>query len=158
MKKIHNLLLMIFAFASLSVMAEDSLRQSIKIAESGAKFQSERLKVVAENIANQDSTSDRPGGDAYRRKVIFAKKIYDKQYKTNIVATKKVTNDNSDFILKYDPSHPAANEEGYIKYPAVHIEIESADMAESQRSFEANVTTMEMSNTLIQKTLDAIGR
>ena len=135
---------------------EDDLKKSIEIAAHGTKFQSERMKVAAENMANEDSTSVRPGGDPYRRKIVIAKNTYDKNLKTNVLVTQKVGFDKSDFILKYDPSHPAADNEGYVKLPNVNRLIERADASEAQRSYEANLSIIEMSNSLMQKTVEAI--
>lgn len=140
-----------FAFA-------DSLKKASKIASYGARFQSDRLKIAAENIANEDSTGATPGADAYRRKIIFAENKYDKKLDTNVVVTKKVMADSADFIPKYDPHHPAADDEGYVKYPNISMEIERADAAEAKRSYEANLSVMEVTNSLMQKTIEAMGR
>ena len=136
----------------------DDLKQAVEIAAHGTKFQSERLKIAAENIANEDSTGVTPGADAYRRKVIFAENKYDKKLGTYVIRTKKVDVDNSDFIMRYDPHHPAANSEGLVKYPNIMREIERADASEAQRSYEANLSVIEVSNSLMQKTVEAIGR
>jgi flagellar basal-body rod protein FlgC len=135
---------------------EDNLKKAVEVAAHGSHFQSERLKVAAENMANEDSTSSIPGGDPYRRKIIFANNKYDKRLRTSVVTTKKVDFDKSDFILKYDPRHPAANEEGYVKYPNIQKEIERADASEAQRSYEANLSIMDISNSLMQKTIEAM--
>lgn len=135
---------------------EDDMKKAIEIAAHGTKFQSERMKVAAENLANESTTSSTPGGDPYRRKIIFANNSYNQRIKTNIITTKKVDFDKSDFVLKYDPNHPAANEDGYVKYPNVNQIIERADASEAQRSYEANLSIIEMSNSLIQKTVEAI--
>lgn len=135
---------------------EDDLKKAVEISAHGSHFQSERLKIAAENLANEDSTSAKPGGDPYRRKVIFAQNKYNKNYRTHVITTKKVDFDKSDFILKYDPYHPAANAEGYVKFPNVMKEIERADASEAQRGYEANLSIMQMSNSLIQRTVEAI--
>jgi flagellar basal-body rod protein FlgC len=88
--------------------------------------------------------------------VIFANNNYDKRLRTNVVTTKKVDFDKSDFILKYDPHHPASNEEGYVKYPNIQKEIERADASEAQRGYEANLGIIEISNSLMQKTIEAM--
>lgn len=136
----------------------DELKKASAIARHGARFQAERLKIAAENIANEDSTGATPGADAYRRKVIFAENRYDKKLDTNVIRTKRVDVDNSDFIMKFDPHHPAANAEGYVKYPNITREIERADAAEAQRGYEANLSVMEVTGSLTQKTIEAIGR
>ena len=140
------------------IIFADDLKKASAIARHGARFQSERLKIAAENIANEDSTGATPGADAYRRKVIFAENKYNKKIGANVISTKKVDVDNSDFIIKFDPHHPAANAEGYVKYPNITREIERADAAEAQRGYEANLGVMEVTGSLTQKTIDAIGR
>lgn len=135
---------------------EDDLKKAVEIAAHGSKFQSERMKIAAENLANIDSTSAVPGGDAYRRKVIFAQNKYDRNLRTNVITTKKVDTDKSDFIMKYDPTHPAANADGYVKYPNVNRLIERSDASEATRGYEADLNIIEMSNSLIGKTIEAI--
>ncbi|MDX2050527.1 MAG: flagellar basal body rod protein FlgC [Rickettsiaceae bacterium] len=142
-----------FCFASAHAI-EDGLLKAIEISGHGNKFQAERLKIAAENLANEDSTSTKPGGNPYKRKVIFAKNIYDKDKKTRLVKIKKYGYDKSDFKLKYDPSHPGANEAGYVKLPNVSKIIEKADATEAQRSYEANLGMIEISKQMIDKTLD----
>jgi flagellar basal-body rod protein FlgC len=136
----------------------DNLKQAVEIAAHGTRFQAERLKIAAENLANEDSTGATPGADAYRRKVIFADNKYNAKLGTRVITTKKVDVDNSDFIMKFDPHHPAANAEGYVKYPNVTREIERADASEAQRGYEANLSVIEVSNSLMNKTVEAIGR
>lgn len=149
--------ILFLTFFSSSVFAlEDDLQKAIEVASSGTKLQAERLKVAAENMANEHSTSMQPGGVPYRRKIVFAKNNYNKKLKTNIVKIRKVDVDKSPFILKYEPNHPAADLNGYVKYPNIHKEIEKADAGEAQRSYEANLSIMEMSKSMIQKTIEAI--
>lgn len=141
-----------------SVAFADNLKQAVEIAAHGTRFQAERLKIAAENLANEDSTGATPGADAYRRKIIFADNKYNAKLGTRVLTTKKVDVDNSDFIMKFDPHHPAANAEGYVKYPNVTREIERADASEAQRGYEANLSVIEVSNSLMNKTVEAIGR
>lgn len=157
MMKIFLYISLIIGFCAQKTLA-DSLKQAVEIAAHGSKFQAERLKIAAENMANENSTGATPGADSYRRKIIIPKNIYDKDLKTNILITKKIDTDKADFILKYDPHHPAANQDGMVKYPNVSREIERADAGEAQRSYEANLSVIEVSNTLMQKTIEAIGR
>ncbi len=145
-------------FLTAPAIFADDLKQAVSIGAHGTRFQAERLKVAAENIANEDSTGVTPGADAYKRKIIFAENKYNKKLGTNVIRTKKVDVDNSDFIMKYDPHHPAANAEGLVKYPNITREIERADASEAQRSYEANLSVIEVSNSLMQKTVEAMGR
>ncbi|MFK7973593.1 MAG: flagellar basal body rod protein FlgC [Rickettsiaceae bacterium] len=134
----------------------DHLKQAVEVSAHGSKFQAERLKIAAENLANEDSTGVTPGADPYRRKIIFAENKYNKKLNTRTIITKKIDEEKSDFIMKYEPHHPAANEDGLVKYPNVIREIERADASEAQRGYEANLSVIEVSNSLIQKTIEAI--
>ena len=146
--------IMLFSFSVLAL--EDNLQKAIEVASHGTKLQSERLKIASENIANEHSTSTQPSGNPYRRKIVFAKNNYNKKLKTNVVKIHKIDVDKSPFILKYEPNHPSADLNGYVKYPNIHKEIEKADAGEAQRSYEANLSIMEMSKSMIQKTIEAI--
>ncbi|MGV2432507.1 MAG UNVERIFIED_CONTAM: flagellar basal body rod protein FlgC [Rickettsiaceae bacterium] len=135
---------------------EDSLQKSIEIAVAGNNVQSERLKLVAENMANEHTTSETPDGNPYKRKIMFVENKYDKSKKANIVRVKKYSEDKSPFEIKYDPSHPSADANGYVKLPNVRRQVEMADASEAQRSYEANLGVVEISRSMIQKTLDVI--
>jgi flagellar basal-body rod protein FlgC len=133
---------------------EDNLLKSIEIATHGAKIQMERLKIAAENIANEDSTGSIPGEEPYRRKILFVHNKYDPSLKTNLLKVKEYSVDKSEFIKKFEPNHPAANEEGYVLYPNVYKEIEKADTIEAKSSYEANLNVIEISKDMLQKTLE----
>jgi flagellar basal-body rod protein FlgC len=149
-------------FASVVICArpsfalEDNLQKAVEIAIHGGNFQAERLKIATENMANEHSTSFQPGGDPYRRKVVFARNDYNKRLKTNVLRVRKFDTDKSPFIMKYDPNHPAADLNGYVKLPNIHKEIERADASEAQRSYEANLSIIEMSKAMMQKTIEVI--
>lgn len=132
------------------------LKDSMKIAASGMKAQSERIKVIAENLANADSLGKTPGGDPYRRKTINFKTELDRATGVNVVKAQKPTKDKSDFELKYDPGHPAANSDGYVKMPNVKSVIEMADMREAQRTYEANLNAVDSARQMISRTVDLL--
>jgi flagellar basal-body rod protein FlgC len=132
------------------------LVNSINIAASGMRAQSERLRVVSENIANANSVGERPGEDPYRRKVISFKNELDRRNGVDLVKTRKVGFDKSDFIMKYDPAHPAANEEGYVKLPNVNTVIEAMDMREARRSYESNLNVIEASKSMLNQTISLL--
>ncbi|PCJ29432.1 MAG: flagellar basal body rod protein FlgC [Rickettsiales bacterium] len=141
-----------------STALADDLKKAASIASYGTRFQAERIKIAAENIANESSTAALPGGDPYRRKVLFAENRYSKRLGTHVIRTKKIGFDKSAFITKYDPHHPAADSEGMVKYPNINRIIERADASEAQRGYEANLSVIEMTNSLRQKTIEAMGR
>src|SRR5262245_7237300 len=113
--------------------------KSIAIAASGLRAQAGRMRVISENIANSDSTAQRPDGNPYRRKVTTFGSEVDRALDARVVSLGRVRNDPSDFRLKYEPGHPAADANGNVKYPNVNALIEMTDMREAQRSYEANI-------------------
>ena len=135
---------------------EDSLQKAIEVAAQGNNIQSERLKIVAENLANELTTSDTPGGNPYKRKIMFVENKYDKHKKTNLLRVKKYDVDKAPFELKYEPSHPAADINGYVKMPNIKKEIERSDASEAQRAYEANLGVIETSRAMMQKSLEVI--
>ncbi|MCC2646913.1 MAG: flgC [Rickettsiaceae bacterium] len=143
-------------FANSAIALEDDLMRTIEIAGSGAKIQMERLKIAAENMANETTTGTMPGEKPYQRKVLFVENKYDPKLKTRVVKVKKYSVDNSDFIKRFDPHHPAADEEGYVLYPNVYKEIEKADTIEAKNSYEANLSVIEISKAMLQKTIEVM--
>lgn len=129
------------------------LVNSLYIAQSGMEVQSERLKVIAQNIANADNVGLTPGEDPYRRQIISFQNKLDRELGVHRVEVRKVGYDKSAFKLKYDPMHPAANEQGYIKLPNVNVMIENGDLKEAQRTYEANVNVVEVTKSMLQNTV-----
>lgn len=132
------------------------LMESLMISAAGMRAQGQRLRVVAENLANADSVAQVPGGDPYRRKTISFKNALDRELGMETVQVSKVGVDPSDFRMKYDPGNPAADEKGYVKLPNVNSLIEMSDMREAQRSYEANLRAIEVARTMLQRTIDLI--
>ena len=132
------------------------LMESLMISAAGMRAQGQRLRVVAENLANADSVSEVPGGDPYRRKTISFKNQLDRELGMETVQVSKVGEDPSDFRMKYDPGNPAADTKGYVKLPNVNSLIEMTDMREAQRSYEANLRAIEVARTMLQRTIDLI--
>jgi flagellar basal-body rod protein FlgC len=136
-------------------MASEFL-QSLKIAGSGLRAQSGRMRVIAENIANAESTARSPGGEPYRRKVPTFGSKFDRELQANLVSVGRVAVDQSDFKTRYEPGHPAADAGGYVKYPNVDSLVEQVDMREAQRSYEANLNIVTATRRMILKTLDIL--
>src|ERR1700761_6542106 len=112
-------------------MADDNISdftRSMGIATSGLRAQAGRMRVLSENIANADSTAQTPGGDPYRRKVPTFTSQLDRPLDARTVGLGKIAPDNSDFRTKYEPSNPAADGNGYVKYPNVTRMDEMTDM------------------------------
>lgn len=133
-----------------------NLEQSLLIAGSGMSAQSQRLRLISENIANADSVSDVAGKDPYRRQMLIFKNVLDKKLGIDTVQVAKRVTDNSDFVTRYQPSHPAADENGYIRMPNVNTISEMVDMREARRGYEANLGVVEVSKAMLQRTLDLL--
>ncbi len=132
------------------------LKTSLGISASGLRAQSLRMRVIAENLANQDSVSDTPGGNPYRRRVASFSAEMDRSTGGLGVKVKSIENDKSDFTKVYQPGHPAADKDGYVLKPNVNGLIETADMKAAQRSYEANLNAIEAAKSLTMRTIDLL--
>ena len=130
--------------------------KTLSIAASGLRAQAGGMRIISENIANADSTPQRPGADPYRRKIPTFRSELDRTLDTRVVELGKVQNDSSDFRLKYEPGHPAADVNGNVKYPNVNPVIEMTDMRDAQRSYEANINVISATRRMLQRTIDIL--
>ncbi len=140
-------------------MADDNVSdftRSMGIATSGLRAQAGRMRVISENIANADSTASTSGGNPYRRKVPTFVNQLDRVLDAKTVSLGKIKPDQSDFRTKYEPSNPAADANGYVKYPNVNPLVEMTDMRDAQRSYEANLNIISATRRMIQRTLDIL--
>ncbi|EAH4540131.1 flagellar basal body rod protein FlgC [Campylobacter jejuni] len=150
----------------------------------GLSAQRFRMNVISSNIANANTTRTAEGGPYRRREVIFKATDFDKLLNEQInkdnnflkyenplndpsspeeakpaiqsVVVDKVVRDDKDFRMKYDPSHPDANAEGYVAYPNVNPVIEMADLIEATRSYQANVSAFTSAKTIAQSAIDLL--
>jgi flagellar basal-body rod protein FlgC len=130
--------------------------KTMAIAASGLRAQAGRMRIISENIANADSTPSQPGADPYRRKVPIFQTEVDRALDVPLVELAKVQTDTSDFRVKYEPGHPAADENGNVKYPNVNALVEMTDMREAQRSYEANINVISATRRMLQRTIDIL--
>ena len=130
--------------------------KSMSIAASGLRAQAGRMRVIAENIANADSTAKTPGADPYRRRIPTFQTEIDRSLDARVVAMGRLKADPSEFTLKYQPGHPAADASGNVKYPNVNPLVEMTDMREAQRSYEANINVIGATRRMIQKTIEIL--
>ena len=135
--------------------ANDFVR-SMGIATSGLRAQSGRMRVISENIANASSTAPTAGGDPYRRKVPTFSSELDRTLDARVVTLGKIRPDQTAFHVKHEPSNPAADAAGNVKYPNVNPLIEMTDMRDAQRSYEANLNIISATRRMIQRTLDIL--
>ena len=129
------------------------LTKAMAISARGMDAQGTRLRVIAENLANQDTTGSAPGADAYRRKTVSFENRMDQSLGTDMVRVKEIGQDKSDLPLKYDPSHPAANAEGYVRMPNVNSFVEVMDMREAQRSYSANLSVLQATRGMLTRVI-----
>lgn len=145
-----------------------SFFNSINIAASGLTAQRLRMDTIAENIANVNTTRTADGGPFQRRSVLFEpiprEGVFHNIFGTAVQGTQttgvrvaRVMSDPSEGPLVYDPTHPDANEDGYVRMPNVNIVEEMVNMISASRSYEANITAMTSFRGLVQRTLE-IGR
>lgn len=134
----------------------DDLHKSALIAVTGMKAQAERMRIVSENLANAESLPTAPDQTPYQRKVVTFRNVLDKQTGADVVKVNKVDVDRSEFQKKFDPKNPAADSSGYVLAPNVNPLIELMDMREAQRSYEANLNVVSVSNSMLSKTVDML--
>jgi flagellar basal-body rod protein FlgC len=130
--------------------------KTISVAASGLKAQSGRMRIIAENMANADSTGEKPGADPYRRKIPTFGRKFDRELEASVVELGRVRPDQSAFRTRFEPGHPAADAAGNVKLPNVDPIIETMDMREAQRSYEANLNLITATRRMISRTLDIL--
>ena len=142
-------------------MAND-LFTSMKIAASGMTAQRTRVDVVAENLANAESTRTSSGGPYRRRMVVlqtqsanpsFQDVFSSQQNQDAGVKVQSIVQDPSPFRQVYDPSHPDANAKGIVSYPNVNSVQEMADLTGASRGYESDVSVLQASKRMFMKTL-----
>ena len=148
-----------------------ALFQSFNISATGMTAQQFRADIIAENLANVNTTRT-DAGTTYRRKVVsFQEKGVNRfdRYLTesrkrgshigNGVKVVEVGEDNTtEFIMEYDPSHPDADENGYVSYPNVNLVTEMTNLIDASRAFEANATAFNASKSIAVKGLEIISQ
>jgi flagellar basal-body rod protein FlgC len=136
------------------------LDHALRVSAAGLQAQSTRLRVVAENLANRDSTGSSPGADPYRRKTVtFGAHVERGLAGNGDVSTVKVSRIGTapgDFVEIYDPAHPAADARGYVKRPNVDSLVEIMDMREAQRSYSANVSVLEVTRGMLTRIIETL--
>ncbi len=132
------------------------LVKALNISAAGLEAQGTRLRVIAENVANADSAAESPGAEPYRRKVVTFSNVLDRELGLEQVEVKDITLDRSDFGRRFEPGHPAADAQGYIRTPNVNGLLEVADMREAQRSYEANLKVIQSARTMLQQTIEIL--
>lgn len=144
-----------------------SIFNSINTSASALTAEKTRIDVIAKNMANANSTRS-TGGMPYRRQMAIFEENKAKPFSEHLskytdkgsgkgVKISKIVEDDSPFKLKYEPGHPDADENGYVQMPNVDTIKEMVDLISAQRSYDANITAMNASKSMLMKALD-IGR
>ncbi|MHB1110718.1 MAG: flagellar basal body rod protein FlgC [Devosia sp.] len=129
---------------------------SLKIAATGMHAQAARMRVIAENLANADSAGKTPGEEPYRRRIPTFQAVMDDEAGGRAVQIGRLAYDMSDFESRFEPGHPAADERGYVRYPNVNSLIETMDMREAQRTYEANLNVVTVTRQMLGRTIDIL--
>jgi len=134
----------------------DDLLKTFQISSAGMRVQGSRLKVISQNIANAESLAQDPNGKPYRRQIITFKNELDRAIGLDTVRVRNVRPDMSDFGKRFQPNHPAADADGYVLTPNVSTLTEMTDMREAQRSYEANLSIIKSSRSMLMSTIDVL--
>lgn len=141
------------------------------IATSGMSAQRTRINVVSANIANAKTTHTEDGGPYKKQNVVFEEMLLNESNKTSNnenqlnknadiplrgVGVKSIVEDDAKPVMRFEPSHPDANEDGYVAYPDINPVVEMVDLIEAMRSYEANVATFNTHKNIDTKTLDIL--
>ncbi|MDD3021020.1 MAG: flagellar basal body rod protein FlgC [Alphaproteobacteria bacterium] len=133
------------------------LLSTMKISGSGMKAQSERVRVIAQNMANADTAPSKAGELPYTRKTISFKNYMDKDVGAEMVEVDKISQDKTaEYTKKYMPGHPSADADGYVTMPNVTSLIEMMDMREASKSYEANMGMYTQTREMASKTIDIL--
>jgi len=143
------------------------------VAVSGMTAQRTRINVVSANIANAKTTHTENGGPYKKQNVVFEEVLLQESKKVNSndveqsgnknsdmslkgVAVKSIVEDDANPVMRFEPNHPDANEDGYVSYPDINPVVEMVDLIEAMRSYEANVATFNTHKNIDSSTLDIL--
>jgi len=127
------------------------------ISASGLSAQRIRMNVIAANIANAQTTRTPEGGPYRRREVVFTSVLKSEEIGGGVKVA-GIFPDFSPFKSIYNPAHPDADSQGYVKMPNINIVTEMIDMISATRSYEANITAFKSAQNMILKALEIIRR
>jgi flagellar basal-body rod protein FlgC len=134
----------------------DPLLTTLRIGSSGLEAQSLRLRVIAENMANAEATGRTPGSDPYTRKVITFESELEEAANATLVRVSGIERQRTPYRVEHLPGHPAADVQGFVRFPNVNLVVEAADMREANRSYEANLQAIRQAREMINMTLDLL--
>ncbi len=126
---------------------------ALTISARGMQAQTTRLRVIAENLANQQTTGGAPGAAPYRRRTVTFADSMDRSLGVETVGVSQIGSDPTPFPLRYDPSNPAADARGYVQMPNVNSFVEIMDMRDAQRTYDANLGVMQTTRAMLTRTI-----
>lgn len=133
------------------------INAAIAAAASGMRAQTVRMRIAAENVANASSTGTNPNEEPFRRRITLLE--------TTTLASggegvrvRGAAFDMTEFRSEYNPSHPAAGEDGYVRLPNVDTLVEMMDLREATRAYEANLNMIEAARSMTTRALDLLRR
>ena len=140
------------------------LLSSMQISSSGLSAQKKRMAAISSNVANVQTTRTAEGGPYRRKEVVFGSAPIENVFSDTLdgilenkaegVYATEIVSSNKPPILKYEPDHPDANEQGYVAYPDINTMEEMADMIATSRSYEANITALNTAKGMATKALE----
>jgi flagellar basal-body rod protein FlgC len=129
------------------------MNNALTISAAGMDVQSTRLQVIAENLANVDTTGTSPGAAPYQRQTVTFADQMDQATGAPLVGVSTIGTDPAPDPLKYEPGNPAADKDGYVKTPNVNEMVEIMDMQQAERSYSANLSVMQATRNMLSRTL-----
>lgn len=143
------------------------LLKSMRISASGMRANTKRVEAINSNIANAQTTRTAEGGPYRRKEVVFGSEPARDKFsdilegeidaQAQSVHATEVVSVNEPPILKYDPTHPDANKDGYVAMPNINVMVEMADLLQAQRAYESNLKSLDVTKKMAMKALE-IGR
>jgi flagellar basal-body rod protein FlgC len=130
--------------------------KTMLVSASGMRAQGQRMRTIAENHANANSTPTTPGEEPYRRKVPSVQNVLDRATGVEVVRVRRTVPDMSEFQKRYDPGHPGADADGYVRMPNVVPLVEMMDLREAQRSYEANASVIDVVRKMLTRTIEIL--
>lgn len=133
------------------------LLNAMDVSANALRVQGTRIRVISENVANAQTTGETPGADPYRRQTISFKNEMDREAGVKKIEVNEIGQDyETPFPMRHEPGHPAADENGYVKYPNFNPIVEMIDVQEAQRSYQANLGMIEQSRSMVMRTIDLL--
>jgi flagellar basal-body rod protein FlgC len=134
----------------------DPLSASLIAASSGLETQSQRMRIISQNLANANSTGKTPGADPYARKTVTFAEVVDIETGARQAKVSRIGIDTAPFRVEFRPDHPAADQKGYVKFSNVNPIVEIADMQDTARIYEADLQVIKQTKQMFSMLAELI--